>query len=71
MDKIQGVFEFMQSRKLSAEQDSRWKLNWIKLIHCYISRYDYEHIAEEAPQKLDPADNISLTVCLEPDKLQD
>lgn len=70
----QKVFEVNQSLTEQVDRiGNAWQLNWVKLIHCYIDRFDFEHIEEESVEdpKFNPKDNIQIMVTLEPEKIQE
>ena len=46
------------------------RLNWIRLIGDYISRFDHEHIPEEDLKNYDEKNHIDITVTLEPDNIK-
>lgn len=58
-----------QQPKYTPEHQRRWRLNWINLIHCFIARFDYDHIKEESLENYKAEQNVRVKICLEPDKM--
>ena len=46
------------------------RLNWIKLIGDYISRFDHEHIPVEDIKNYDEKQNLEIVVVLDPDNIK-
>ena len=53
-----------------ASQGIDLRLNWIKLIGNYISRFDHEHIPMEDLKNYDEKQNIEIQVSLDPDNIK-
>ena len=46
------------------------RLNWIRLIGDYISRFDHEHIPVEDIKNFDEKQNLEIIVVLDPDNIK-
>jgi hypothetical protein len=74
MKKVNDLWTQISSdQKLSAEDQVNQRLNWIKAIRTFITRFDYEHIKEEDhtrynrnPKEADK-DEVTVEVTLHPD----
>ena len=54
----------------NASQGIDLRLNWVRLIGAYISRFDHEHIAVEDIKNYDEKQNQEITVALDPDNIK-
>ena len=53
-----------------ASQGIDLRLNWIKLIGNYISRFDHEHMPMEDLKNYDEKQNFEIQVTLDPDNIK-
>jgi hypothetical protein len=47
MKKVNDLWSVISNSKLQPDELVNQRLNWIKAIRSFITRFDYEHIKEE------------------------